>query len=181
MAQRPLPKEFSTVTPIRYKDEDGGGTGFFLNYEGRTYLVTNRHVVHPEDEDVDPTAAYIWLRDVDNPGLANRNSIRLIKDGEPRWRGHPSAPKNIDLAVIPLYPRLSSLDDLTAEKETITSGSLAFTPNHFIHESIQVDQRVSIIGYPEDFMDRFTRPDSSILSAPRPKMRPQMVCSCPHQ
>lgn len=157
MSPRTIEPEFLTVTPIRYKEEDGGGTGFFLNHNGRTYLITNRHVVNPEDDDVNPTAAYVWFRNTNNVGKANRNAIRLVRDGNPRWRGHPNNPDDVDLVAIPLHPQLSSLDDLFSEQKTINSGSLAFTPDYFIHGNVQVDQRVSIVGYPGDFMDRSTR------------------------
>lgn len=157
MKQRGIDPEFCTVTPIRYKEEDGGGTGFFLNRDGRTYLVTNRHVVDPDDNEVNPESAYIWLRNRNDLGTANRNAIRLVENDNPRWRGHPDDTTDVDLAVLPLHPRLSTLDDVHDEDTEVTSGSLAFTTEHFIHENVGVDQRVSIIGYPGDFMDRSTR------------------------
>lgn len=148
---------FTTTTPIRYRDEKGGGTGFFLNYEDRTFVVTNRHVVKPEDDDTNPTEAYIWIRNATNVGQANRHPVKLVEDGDPNYFDHPVAPEEVDIALLPINPRLSSLDAVNEESKDINSGSLAFTPNHYIHENIQVDQRVSVIGYPGDFMDRSTR------------------------
>ena len=156
MSGRGVDPVFSTTTPIRYRNEKGGGTGFFFNYEGRSYLVTNRHVVDPDDEDVNPTEADIWLRNQTNVGQVQRNPIRLSKDDSPRWKGHPDS-SDVDLAIIPINPRLSTLDDLVDENSKVRSGNLAFTPEYLIHENVQADQRVSIVGYPGDFFDRKTR------------------------
>jgi hypothetical protein len=153
MAQRAVNRVFTTTTPIRYRDEQGGGTGFYLNYNGRTFIVTNRHVVKPDDEEINPTEAYIWLRNATEVVEANRSRIQLVKDGSPTYFEHPEFPEDVDIALIPINPRLSSLDD----SEDLNSGSLAFTPDHFIHENIKIDQRVSVIGYPGDFVDKATR------------------------
>lgn len=157
MVQRAVSPIFSTTTPIRYQDVQGGGTGFYLNYRGRTFIVTNRHVVKPDDENINPTKAYVWFRDVTDVGEANRSPIRLVKNDSPTYYEHPEFPEEVDIALIPINPRLSSLDAVNDDSESLNSGSLAFTPDHFIHENIKVDQRVSIIGYPGDFVDRVTR------------------------
>ncbi|MFC4989699.1 S1 family peptidase, partial [Saliphagus infecundisoli] len=147
---------FGTVTPIRYRGVEGGGTGFFLNHNGQTFIITNRHVVYPDSGDENPTEAYVWFRDATNPGQAHRSTIRLMKDGKPKWYEYPEIPTEIDLAAIPLHPQLSSLDALEDEDQSPNSGSLAYTFDHFIHENVQPDQRVSVIGYPADFVDRST-------------------------
>lgn len=157
MSRRGVDPIFSTTTPIRYCNYSGGGTGFFFNYNDRTFLVTNRHVVAPDDEDVTPDEAFVWFRDSTNPGNARRNRIRINADGEPRWRGHPAGAENVDLAVIPLHPRFNTLDELLDEETETHSGNFSFTPEHFLHENIGVEEHVSIIGYPGDFMDRSTR------------------------
>ena len=157
MVEQVVNPVFSTTTPIRYRDERGGGTGFFLNYNGRTFIVTNRHVVEPDDEEVNPTEAYVWFRNATNVAETNRSAIRLVKDGSPTYYEHPEFPEDVDIALIPINPRLSSLDAVNDDSKSLNSGSLAFTPDHFIHENIKVDQRVSIIGYPGDFIDRVTR------------------------
>lgn len=157
MVQRAVSPVFATTTPIRYRGEPGGGTGFYLNYKGRTFIVTNRHVVKPDDEEINPTEAHVWFRDATNIAEANRLSIRLLKNGSPTYFEHPEFPEDVDIVLIPINPRLSSLDAVDNDSESLNSGSLAFTPDHFIHENIKVDQRVSIIGYPGDFVDRVTR------------------------
>ena len=130
MSQRNIDPVFSTTTPIRYCNHEGGGTGFFFNHENKTYLVTNRHVVDPDDEDINPEEAYIWLRNTTDIENANRNKIRINADGSLRWRGHPIHGEDIDLAIVPLNPRLSSLDDLFDDEESINSGNLAFTTDY---------------------------------------------------
>lgn len=157
MAARGVQPVFGTTTPIRYVGEDGGGTGFFFNHdEAGTFIVTNRHVVDPDDDDINPTDVFIWLRDATNVGQANRVEIPIHSDGSPNWLEHPTQPESVDLALIPIHPELSSLDDAYDDDGQPTSGSLAFTEDYFIHEGITADQRVSIIGYPGNFMDRST-------------------------
>lgn len=151
MSQRAVQPIFATTTPIRYKSVRGGGTGFFLNYNGETYLVTNRHVVDPED--VSPNQARIWLRNYGNISNTNHVDISLSGEDGEDWFGHPYS-EDIDLAVIPLVTRLSSLEDV--KNGNHKTGSLAFTRQHYIHENINVDNRVAILGYPGDFVDRTT-------------------------
>lgn len=147
MSQRAIDPVFSTTTPIRYRDMDGGGTGFFLNYRGETYLITNRHVVDPEDET--PTQVRIWFRNYGNLAQTNHFDISLDGGEGVDWFGHPDS-TDIDLAVIPLNMSLSTLDEVGNHN----TGSLAFTRQHYIHENVQVDNRVLILGYPGDFVDR---------------------------
>lgn len=157
MSARGVDPVFAPTTPIRYCDADGGGTGFFVNHQGKTYIVTNRHVVSPEEDDVNPTEAYVWFRNTSDIRKSNRNKIRFAKNDSVRWRDHPEAPTEVDLAIIPINPRLSSLDAVEGEDQQARSGSLAFTLDHIIHENLGVDQHVSIVGYPGDFHDRTTR------------------------
>jgi hypothetical protein len=142
---------FATTTPIRYRDVPGGGTGFFLNHNGNTFLITNRHVVDPEDSS--PEQARIWFRNFGNLAQTNHHDISLT-DGEGiDWYGHPES-EEVDLAVVPLNPVLSSMDE--AQDGQHKTGSLAFTTQHYLPDAIQVDNRVLILGYPGDFIDRTT-------------------------
>ena len=151
MSQRAVEPIFATTTPIRYKSVEGGGTGFFLNHNGETYLVTNRHVVDPEDES--PDQARIWFRNYRDIANTNHFDISLSGGDSKDWFGHPES-ADIDLAVIPLDTRLSSVDDVGSQNHM--TGSLAFTRQHYIHENISVDNRVVILGYPGDFVDKTT-------------------------
>ena len=160
MVGRGVDPVFSSTTPIRYNEGKDGGTGFFFNYQERTYIVTNRHVVKPDDDsddddDINPTEGYIWLRNKTNVSEANRFPIRFEKDGKPTWKTHPA--EDVDLAIIPVNSRLSSFDELFDEESTVRSGNLAFTSDYFLHENVRPDQRVSLVGYPGDFMDSETR------------------------
>lgn len=148
MSQRPVDPLFATTTPIRYRDVAGGGTGFFLNYNGETFLISNRHVVDPEDDS--PSQARIWFRNHTDISQVNHHDISLADNN---WYDHPVS-EDIDLAVIPLNMSLSTLDDV--DEGNHQTGSLAFTRQHFIHENEGVDNRVVILGYPGDFYDRST-------------------------
>ena len=151
MSQRPVQPIFATTTPIRYEKVNGGGTGFFLNYNGTTHLITNHHVVDPEDSS--PDQARIWFRNYGYILGTNHFDISLSGGDGKDWFGHPDSPE-VDLAIIPLSTRLSSLDE--AENQNHKTGSLAFTRQHYIHENVGVDNRVIIIGYPGDFVDKTT-------------------------
>ena len=140
---------FSTTTPIRYQNRKGGGTGFFLNYNDETYLVTNRHVIDPDD--ASPSQARIWFRDFGNLTETNHYDISLSLGDGSDWFGHPES-EEVDLAVIPLNMQLSTIDEVRDEDHN--TGSLAFTRQHYIHDNITVDNKVRILGYPGDFVDR---------------------------
>lgn len=43
---------YSTVTMIKIGNRDDFGTGFFYNFLEDTYLVTNKHVLDPKDDDL---------------------------------------------------------------------------------------------------------------------------------
>lgn len=151
MSQRAVQPIFATTTPIRYESVDGGGTGFFFNYNNNTYLITNRHVVDPED--VSPDQARIWFRNYGNIENTNHFDISLSGGDGQDWFSHPES-ADIDLAAIPLETRLSSVDDVRSEDHI--TGSLAFTRQHYIHDNISIDNRVVILGYSGDFVDRTT-------------------------
>lgn len=155
---------FVTTTPIRTKDNQDGGTGYFLNYLGRTYVVTNRHVIEPEGEKINE--ARIWLRDFDDIRNTTHLDLSLSGGDGEDWFGHYFG-SDIDLAVIPIGPKLSDLDD--AENQTHVTGSLAFTADHFIHRNIGVGSQVSIIGYPGNIVDssgRFPIRRNALIATP---------------
>lgn len=147
---RPVEPIFATTTPIQYRDEDGGGTGFFYTHGDSTYLITNRHVLDPEEEDVNPSEIRIWLRDFNNIGNARSYDIEVSHDDKLDWLAYGE----VDLAAIPLSMRLSTLQELSEEEHK--TGSLAFTEHHIVPENLGIDQRVTIVGYPGDFMDYTT-------------------------
>lgn len=139
---------FGTTTPIIYEDVSGGATGFFLKEDDDVYLITNQHVVDPDD--ADPSKAKIWYRPDPNNVRHTRDIAISLEESE--WYGHPT--KEVDVAAVPLDIEIDALDQ--AGDGDTTSGSLAFTPDHFIPDAIQIDYRVIILGYPRLFMDRST-------------------------
>jgi len=149
--RRPIDPEFATTTPIRYPDGQGGATGFFLNYEGETYLVTNRHVFEPDD--FTPLEIRIWLRDFKNELSTNHYDIDVYRNGTANWYGHPDS-EDVDIAVLPINPVLSTIDEMIAG-DSVT-GSLAFTENYFIPDAVQLNGSEAIVGYPGDFIDSTT-------------------------
>jgi V8-like Glu-specific endopeptidase len=151
MSGRAINPLFATTTPIRYEGGQRGGTGFFLNHADRTHIVTNRHVVDPED--ISPEQARIWFRNYGNITQMSHYDISLGSGEGHDWYGHPQS-SDIDIAIIPLNQKLSSLNDISDGNHV--TGSLSFTRQHYIHQNIGVDNRVTILGYPGDFVDRTT-------------------------
>lgn len=149
--RRPIAPEFGSTTPIKYPDSQGGATGFFFNHDGETYLVTNRHVFEPEE--FTPLEIRIWLRDYENELNTNHLDIEIYNNGSANWYGHPDS-DDIDIAVLPIDPVLSTVDDMMAG-DSVT-GSLAFTEDYFIPDAVTLNGSEAIVGYPGDFMDRTT-------------------------
>ena len=142
---------YATTTLIRYPNDHGSATGFFFTHEDHSFIITNRHVVDPEDIALDQ--ARIHLRDQTDIGNVNSFSVDLSGGEGSAWFGHPES-SDVDVAVIPINPVITPIDEIG--KSEATSGNLAFTRDHYIHENITVDERVSIVGYPGNFTDRST-------------------------
>ncbi|QFU84294.1 S1 family peptidase [Natronorubrum aibiense] len=151
----PISIEYLTTTPIRYIDANGGGSGFFFNQNGHTYLVTNKHVLCPELENK-PTEIGIRLRDRSNFRNSNSHTISLYENGERKWFQFDTGPngEEIDIAVLPIHPKLSTIDDL--EDKSHQSGSIAFTPECIVHKNYLISNDVHIVGYPGDLVDKST-------------------------
>lgn len=150
-SHRDIDPIFRSTTPIDYQEEQGGGTGFFLNHTGQTYIVTNRHVVDPDR--ISPQRARIWIRNQGN--IFNRTAIDLDLEASSTspWNYHPDQTE-IDIAIAPIDPDLSTIGE--SDDETHQTGSLAFSTDHFVHENIEFDSRVAVLGHPESILD----PDS---------------------
>lgn len=142
---------FRSTTPIDYQNEQGGGTGFFLNHGGQAFVVTNRHVVDPDG--VSPRSARIWIRNQSD--IFNRTGIDLDLEGSSSspWYYHPNSTE-IDIAIAPINAELSTIGE--ADDETRQTGSLAFSTDHFVHENIDFDSRVAVLGHPESIFDADT-------------------------
>lgn len=139
---------FRSTTPIDYEGGQGGGTGFFLNHAGQTYVVTNRHVVDPDD--VSPHRARIWTRNSSDIFTRNAINLDLEASSHSPWDYHPDQAE-IDIAIAPIEPELSTIGG--PDDENHQTGSLAFSTNHFVHENIDFDSRVAVLGHPELIFD----------------------------
>lgn len=139
---------FATTTPISTNSGRDGGTGFFLNYDDSTYLVTNRHVLNPDSGSV--TEFRIWFRDHHDITSVVHEDIDIAGGDGTDWFGHFEG-TDVDLALVPLNRRLSTLDELYGEGAV--TGSLAFTRDWYIPEAVRIESDVSIFGYPGGLMD----------------------------
>ena len=142
-----------TIVFVMLNGQDmGKATGFFYVREGKTYLITNMHVVKDfeiADRKIDPDCLRLMLhtnaRDIrENMPL----EIPLYKDRKPVWFSHPSYPDSkIDIAVIPL-------DQNKLEKKYTYRGlsQEVLYPSKYI---IQPGEEIFVMGYPLGIFDNF--------------------------
>lgn len=142
---REIEPVFRTTTPLEYADFSGGGTGFYLNYDDSTYVVTNKHVVSPDSKE--PASVRAWVRE--NEDFSRFTTLDIpLRDGYSYWYEHPDGE---DLVVLPIEETLVTLSDYSdSDRKT---GSLAFSTEDFVHDNIQFSPRVSVLGYPENIID----------------------------
>lgn len=128
----PQIREEMSWVPVKLKPSRDGkrlsvATGFFYEHDGRTFLVTNYHVVsgrHPEtDEILDPNGicpdslVLGVATEVDNYGVSGAQLIQwkwltlpLLTAGasrKPTWTEHPQHGRRFDVVAMPL----SGLED----------------------------------------------------------------------
>jgi len=144
---------FATTTRISFPNSDGHGTGFFYNQSGRTFLITNQHVIRDEEEGHEPDSFRFFVR-----GHANISQVNWldcsIEDGiHEDWYVHPEHP-DADVVAVPLKTQLSPLSNL----EEVITGSLAFSANELLEDNEQITGGDSalIFSYPGMFVDRTT-------------------------
>ncbi|MDB2225892.1 serine protease [Halorubrum ezzemoulense] len=127
---------------------DEHATGFFYNYNDRTYLITNRHVIEHEHEQ--PTQISIRFRNHSDISSTNREEIPLYDNEFPRWLIHPLYPE-ADITAIPLNQRLSYVN----EKNSLT-GSLALSSDAFANEGLLIrgGTGARAFGYPDGYIDK---------------------------
>jgi S1-C subfamily serine protease len=125
----------------------GTATGFFFRVRdsGRTFLITNRHVVVDEKEKRFPDRLKLWLH-LDRTDLRRNDyyDVALYNDIERKQKRWAEINPDVDVVAIELPNR-----DL--EKFRIS----AFTSSDFapIGTQVFVGEPVAIIGYPEGFSD----------------------------
>jgi len=141
---------YLTTTRIKFPNERGHGTGFFYNRGGKSYIITNRHVV--KDDDHEPSEMRFFVR-----GGADLGEIawidKDISDGEGTdW--YSDSNYSADIAVVPIQQRISTQEDLP---DPIT-GSIALTSDNLIEnpDRIKGGDSAFIAGYPGEFIDTQT-------------------------
>lgn len=132
-----LPQQYASVTLIQYPDSQSHATGFFYgNKNGNFYLITNKHVVDPEDEELQEIR--ILLRQSRDLAQLEYKDIQLIDhSGGENWLEHPSDPE-ADVAAIPLDVDLTQY------------GNLAFSRDVFLPDDVRIGagQQAMILGHP---------------------------------
>ncbi|WP_082224598.1 S1 family peptidase [Halolamina rubra] len=144
----------TTITRIRFPNEEGHATGFYYNFEEETYLITNRHVIAPQ-EGSSPDSMRIFTRSHPVPIEREFHDIDVAEGEGEDWYGHES---EFDIAAVPLdfnldsiNPRIGIEDDRDPE-----TGSLAFNKESILSEKDRVlaGDRAQIVGYPGQYVDK---------------------------
>ena len=135
------------VTTVLNKVEKTNATGFFFERDGRSYLVTAKHVLRDEVSDHHPDSLLIELHvDPDNAVRVIGLMIPLFRDGNPVWHAGADSAGDVDVAVVAL--------DRSALPATLLWK--AFTPDHLVTrlDEIEVGTSILIVGFPLGFQDR---------------------------
>ena len=125
-------------------------TGFFFERDGRTFLVTSRHVMVDAAGQHFPDRVVIELHtDPKNVAKTTGFSIPLYGGGGSLWRQGRDAAGEIDVAAIEIDR--SALPD--------TAVFRCFTPHHLSsgHERIEIGSALLILGFPLGFHDQLHR------------------------
>ena len=134
---RDIPQEYATVTLIQYPNSNSHATGFFYtDQDENQYLITNKHVLDPEDED--PEEIRILLRGTPDLSRLQYEDIELADDnGGKNWLSHPTD-SDVDIAAIPLDIDLRQY------------GNMAFSQDVFLPDNVQIGagEQAMILGYP---------------------------------
>lgn len=132
---------FRTTTPIGYMNGEHGGTGFYFNHKNKTYLITNTHVIDPEE--CRDGEFYIWRRKPSDPCSAKRCAINA--DGAV----HPEGEDISAILIDEEYTELGGHEDVESP-----TAHLAFSSNHFPPENPMIIGDITLFGYPEKFYDK---------------------------
>lgn len=127
------------------------GTGFLVirkidNNLGKVFLVTNKHVIHPNPE-IREKAEYLTLflnvRDKDGTVVGKSFQVPLKEDDQKLWRGHPSPP--VDVVAVDITSLINSQRNIENQG---ADYSLFATPQILKKEDITEGEEVLILGYP---------------------------------
>ena len=121
-------------------------TGFFFERDGRSFLVTSRHVMFDRPSQHFPDRIEIELHtDPDNLTKSTAFSILLYREGKGIWRQGLDTAGEIDVAVI----------ELERAALPATTVYRAFTASHLFtpHDRVEVGAPLLVVGFPLGFHD----------------------------
>jgi hypothetical protein len=135
------------VLTHRRGQQIGNATAFFFLREGYLYLVTNRHVVADDVNQLYPDQLQVQVHD-DPDDLTSHGELWLdVLDGQgnPLWREHPTLGKDADIIALPIN-----------DPTVIANWHVdTFEPDDLMDESrsLPLGQEVIVVGFPLGFED----------------------------
>jgi hypothetical protein len=137
---------------VRVENEWGkGGTGFLVirkmeKKQGKVFLVTNKHVIHPESESrekADHLTLFLNVREKDGTVAGKSFQVPLNEDDHKLWREHPNP--HVDVLVVDMTSLINRYPNL---ENRGADYSLFATPQILKEEEITEGEEVLILGYP---------------------------------
>ena len=139
---------------VRVDNEWGkGGTGFLVirrlekeKKQGKVFLVTNKHVIHPDPENrqkAQSLTLYLNVREKDGSIAGKSFQVSLAEDGYKLWREHPQP--TVDVLAVDITAFINSHPNL---ENRGADYSLFATPQILREENITEGEEVLILGYP---------------------------------
>ncbi|MAU16456.1 MAG: hypothetical protein CMH46_13070 [Muricauda sp.] len=118
----------------------GTATGFFYEFENKTYLITNRHVLEYSFNSKDPKIYLKLHTDKNNLSKLKTVEVPLLENSQLTWFSFSDA----DVAAIPI-------------PENLTQGAIVnyFSKKNFPPKDIQLEigSELIALGYPRGFTD----------------------------
>ena len=153
---------YLTTSPIKYVGKDGGGTGFFFNYKGESYLTTAKHVVANEGTSDKDLKGRIWLKEIPDKIRKNHYDVSLGINDESNWIVHDD-PK-IDVSVLPLSSVISDFGELPTVEDAMEKmpeenpkTNVSFSEGNFLSDRQNIENKVSILAYHGEIIDRMSQ------------------------
>jgi hypothetical protein len=123
-------------------------TGFFYEFKGRRFLLTNRHVVIDEKTDFYPDKLIALIHTSNQKSGPCRDvTIPLYEGQRPLWIEHPDSlekDEKIDVVALQISEHISDSDFITF-----------WSSSNFLPDDVTVPEgtRLNIMGYPRGFYD----------------------------
>lgn len=137
---------------IRVENEWGkGGTGFLVirridPTRGKVFLVTNKHVIHPDPQVRDKAAfltLYLNVRERDGTIAGKSFQVPLAEDNQKLWREHSDS--NVDVLAVDVTSLIQSQPGI---ENRGADYSLFALPPVLKEKDITEGEEVLILGYP---------------------------------